>query len=264
MLCGRNGRMRPHTPSINRNHPLARGLVACWLPGRFTGVNIHDHQNMNFGFLYNGPQHTNTHWGPAIHFERASSQYAAMTHTSTMEFSSGISLFMLMVPNLGSTRQILCGKGEGGGPDDTAWLLELTSSNHVVFQTSDGTTNTDRRLTTTDIPITVNRPCLIGGTWDGAIQKAYNNGNVSANTLSWSGALNIEPASTFSIGRTGGLNSHYADIKVSAVFLWSRALSHSQVTALYMNPWELFQHSHYFADAPSSAPSVGRGSFMVI
>ena len=211
---------------IDWSHPLARGLVGCWLMNEGGGTIVNDLSgNGNTGIIYDLAE---TSWisgmyGPAIRFNGENNSYIIVASNGT------ISLF----PEL---TVVYCFK-------DT---IDLSAQVTTQFYITDSLT-TQLRVRTNDLSDTSwlwnvgvdvrdGNWRTICAAYDGAAMKGYIDG-----------VYNDEEAKTGTIALTGlsfdmGRSPYGNSVgDVSHCFLYNRALSASKIAYLYRSPFCMFE-----------------------
>lgn len=249
-------------PSINRSHPLARGLVGCWkvMPQRRGGVTWRDLCGRNNGTLTNAS--TPTAWSGdtyrggfgSIAFD-GSDDYVNVPDGFTRTISGLVqfSVTLWLKGNSFANSPLIYTIPIGGGGDygfletnSTGTRLDWGVRNVSLSQ------NSFRAYT-----------CSVASGWHHvALVKtaAGDNGNVYLDGVlqtSYTGVLYDNPSVSSDIifGKysTAGLefNGNIDDVR-----FYDRALSADEAKAIYREPGAILNYRRAFWDVPASAQSV--------
>lgn len=235
---------------LNLAHPLAQGLVGCWLFNENSGNKAYDvSSQQNHGTLTNmaDPPTPTSGWGPG-------------PHGGALAFD-GINNYISILGNLPEANQsktlLLCTQGSGAGFYGSMSYQEGTTSGYVFrysynrlyyFHISKGGTVSYMYLTA-DVPYSVAITTGINGT----DVKHYINGvnnPISQNTIL---PTISDSGGQFVIGQSWGPFPARGFSSFARVY--NRALSAEEVAYLYAFPYCMFEESDYPAwMAPNNIP----------
>ena len=157
--------------------------------------------------------------------------YVTIADSASLDITTNITLSVWVKKRTLGAREILTGKGNGVGASTTSYYVEVDASNQVAFTVTDSTPS-GNKLTATDLIISDTNWHHIVGTYDGATQRLYLDGKVSAVSNTWANTIHTT-SQTFAIGRLGDLNNLYLTGELDEVAIWSRALDANEVRQLY-------------------------------
>jgi len=220
---------------LNPYHPLAQGLIGCWLFNEGGGNTVFDLSGYgNHGTLGGS---TKPSWqvgikGLGMYFDTAGS-YINTGSDSILNPLHQISIAALIYPtgwgsgnNFGRIIQRFDGT-------TTAYDLYLRYTGNFRFAASGDF------VQTADGSISLDNPYLLVGTYDGSNLNAYINGNLSASEPETGDIYSVDTDTV--IGNNNDFNRTFAGY-IFFVFLYERALSSSEVAQLYENPYCMFYH----------------------
>lgn len=232
---------------LDRSHPAARGLVACWLFNENTGSVCYDLAGSYHFALTGGVSRLAGPHGPAIKFDGTSGQGVSAGHplasatafTVILRLRQKDGLSSPYGPYLGSNQNYNSGFYIG---QNTPALMQFWVGGSDL-----------------DIPVTNDAWGHYAAVWSAAtlVQSGYANGVLSVNRT---GIMTTIPAYTNAyIGKasaTGG--GYFTDSWLGWMKVYNRALSAAEIAADYATPYALF--------APPAARrffSVASGSALV-
>jgi hypothetical protein len=232
----------PRYGAIDRSHPLARGLVACYsvLPGMASGIRWYNLAGNNHGTLTNGPV-----WrGDSLSFD-GSNDYVDASPYSTSN-SQAVSVFARI--NFSTLTNF----------QGVATNLRTSPFNGWVLYThGDGTIGTylgsHRRSTAT---ITTSTKNHIGFTFGGGVVTAYINGvSVRSDSgVSYTGNTGLRIGSFYTDTIT---EATLAAGLINDVRIYSRALNAAEVKSLYVDPLAIFNRTGTPIGRVASSPPTG-------
>ncbi len=227
---------------LNPAHPISRGLVACWLMNEGTGDNVFDFSgNSNNGTLHGPPAWSAGKTGNSLEFVNGNSEYVDFGDSRfQLDKTNKLSIVAIAFRNsAGPTYSTVIHRGNYVFPFS---MTLYTAGSYVrgafAVRTTGGNTNL---FASTAESVLLGQYGHFAGTYDGSVQKIYQNG-VLENQTSKSGDLNFDTTShpTY-IGASEGWESDNLDGGVCHVFLWNRALSESEIKSLYREPYAMFE-----------------------
>ena len=224
---------------LNRAHPLARGLVGCWLFNEGTGDKI-------FDLSLNGNEGTLTNMDPATDWVAGKDGWA-------LDFD-GVDDYVL-VSNAGGS--IL-------NPSKISIVSSAKSTNvedGVIVALWDSLNTTDQSyMLWLDFPIwefivrdsssvagaanSVNNATTnwtnLCGTYDGETVKLYVDGLEVGSNATPSGGLQSASTDDLFFGSKLGTNIVAHPGQIDYIFIYNRVLTASEVLQLYRNPYQMF------------------------
>jgi len=232
----------PVGAQLKRDHPLARGLVGCWLLNEGSGDKAHDYSGQgNLGTLTNMDPATD--WvgslhGGALDFD-GSNDCMDVGASSVLEPTTGLTVVawvkrtgaLANFSGIFSSRKLSNNKG---------YMLVGDSSNYINFYLYG---DSGWIYAKTNNPISLNISYQIIGTWDGSTVRIYVNGILQTTTGI---TANISYPTTFSqnhlIGQYGGSpDDKYWPGIIDEVQIYNRALSAQEIAWLYAFPYAMFE-----------------------
>ena len=244
-----HGRKPPYGQvRLNRNHPLARGLVGCWLMNESGGNTVYDLSgNRHHGALVNGPSWT----GEGIGFDSASSQEINLGDNDDFSFTNGsndIAFSAFVKGNWAtSARGANFSKYNDNSPFDGEWGMTLNTSNQAYFQLLSDSASNNRLIAAATR--TESGEGTYALTYDGSEDytglKAYEDGSeMSYSSHEEQGTYTgmVNRTTYLSIGGYIQDLGLYQDGETHLVLLWrNRELSASEIASLHANPYQIFE-----------------------
>jgi len=231
--------------SLNTSHPLVKGLNGCWLLNEGGGqiaLNKTTYGQIN-GSLVNGTTFKHTKNGIGCNF--TGSSYLNIGDFSILE-PEKITISVWMVCSTDATQYIVSKDNLGGAPAaGRSYTLRVgvTTGFASFIVWKSGTTGviqgTDFERLTSTINICDGKVHHVVGTWDGTTVKLYIDGRLNG-SVSFSGSIK-QSASPLQFGKSQHASAFsYFTGLINNVFVYERALSESEVTQLYTNPYQMF------------------------
>ena len=228
----------PRIGAINRSHPLASGLLACWraLPDMERGTKWRDLAGKNDGTLVNGPV-----WrADGLSFD-GSSHYVSVADSPTLTPAAiSVSAWIYVTGGEGTYRGIVT---KGNGSNDQSFALQINNStNRIEFWVSSNGTTIASVFGTTAFTAAAGNLNVwkhVTGTYDGTSYKIYVNGVLEGTDTVVTGAL-WDSSSAISIGKWAGGFSDYFPGRMNDIRIYNRALSATEVASLYRDPLGMF------------------------
>jgi len=251
---------------LNPYHPLAHGLIGCWLFNEGGGNAVFDLSGfMNHGTI-NGATWTTGKFGSALSFN-GSSDYAEVPNTDSLNPDAITVASWAKIPSFyGSGNDPLIDKAYTSHTDPYyQYHLGVTgheySSNQgkYRFQVSVGGTLYSADSTDTYDSDKWN---FFVGTYDGETIRLYRNGVLIASNTDPSGSMDTYSTNLF-IAKYRNLDDKLpADIAL--IYIYERALRPEEIWQLYTDPFCMFYHP-LEAELLYAAPAaVGRSYGYII
>jgi hypothetical protein len=252
---------------IDHSHPLAQGLVGCWLFNEEAGSTIHDFCRLlkNHATGVNTPTWTksmrpNTFfrgWGPALTLNGTTQYASAPFNTRYNNTIDRLAIEMVFRFNQSSPagNMSLFGRGDIGATSGT-WGLRYTG-NRMTFRL--GTTE---RFGLTVQNSTDWQHCI--GVWDGAVLRLYDRGIEfrEVNGIPATAKTSFTPSGTDSLyfGSNNGASEFFnGDIALARLWM-NRSFNRGQVDELFNHPWGMFlpetQQKYYMLDRAIRTQSI--------
>jgi len=228
---------------LNKTHPLARGLVGCWLMNEGTGGKLYDlSANGNHGTFVG-----DTHWaagkyGSCLSFD-GDGDYVEMSSSGadwTEDFSQ-LTVSAWVKNNeieLSHGYAYVC-KGEHSG-EASSWTLGKGTGESWYFGVKESPAN----QVAVDSPLNYQEDLLwhhIVGVWNGSNLYIYSDGvSVGTTEPSFTATLR-DTAYNVAIGASAS-GSYGVDGYIDNVMIFNRALSPEEIKALYADPFQAFRY----------------------
>lgn len=232
-----HGRKPPYGQiRLNRNHPLAKGLVGCWLMNEGGGNTVYDlsGKDNNLDTFVNTPE-----WdSDGINFDLASSEYVSGTDKGSLSPAGDeLTIFAIVTPARTTFTE-----------DGTIfWRTRTTSQTLLYGLRIDSILNRYEFLnyTSSATTITGNTPITtkktsVAGVYDGSNIHLYVNSIVDATPVSKTGNFPSPSHAAISVGAKTS-NEFYFDGIVHVLFIFERALTPSEIASLHVNPYQTFE-----------------------
>jgi hypothetical protein len=216
-------------------HPLAKGLVGCWLMNEGSGTVVQDLSGKgNMGTI------TNTLWvpgkfGPCLNFD-GSGDYVSASRLGAIAPASDYSVcFWTKFNTVGGSSRFVIDQVRNSGDRFAVFTNDSGTSPKIIFEHYNGSSYNPVRGRTILTTGSWYYFCLVNNGADQAQKKIYLNGidNTEATTTDLSPGSD---ASSFHIGSLifNGL--------IDNVGIYSRALSASEIAWLYREPFAMFDY----------------------
>jgi hypothetical protein len=239
---GRRGRLvPPGMPRLDRRHPLAQGLVACYLPATAPSGPIRnlagtggDLTTRGNGGLLLGPE------GPALNGQAAGQDYAYGAAPAAYQFAIGVSLFVrgryLSTPSSGGILIGLTYDNAGTSPFDGYAVTNTTAGLEGAFNLGGtgaylgGVTFTAGTMVSAALSLAP------------SLHVYYLNGAANAtDTGAGSIAYGTSPFLCFNAGAPGPASS-VTNFAPTIACIWARALSAAEILALHNDPYGFLEY----------------------
>ena len=215
---------------LNRSHPLARGLVGCWIFNENGGNVVFDLCNKNNGAFVNSPVWAAGRFGSAIDFDSTSNQYIELGDDISILEPQRISVVAWIKAESNTTiHGITCATGNNYG-----YMLTLYTGK-ARFYIYDGGWKIAESSN-------LNNGQLyhLVGIFDGSIVQLYVNGILQTTTAN---ATQIDYIGT--IGHHIGQYHTYVAYDFNGIIdntsIYNRALSAAEIQQLYREPFCMFE-----------------------
>ncbi len=233
---------RKTTPSlVLPSHPLAKGLVGCWLLNEGSGGVVLDSSGHGLHLThYNGPAWVATEAGPAVQYDDAFSQYSQIDRTPVA--SAPLTMNVWFVPTDLSVNEALmtvCTSSSTGN----WWFLSFHGGSglNILAHAKNAEGTASGYAQSTVGPTALGQLCMATAVFDSdSSRRAYFNGG---NAGSDATAVTVTSAvNRVCLGRMGdGSPGSYASCHMVAAMLYNRALTASEIARLYRDPFAFLQ-----------------------
>jgi hypothetical protein len=223
---------------LNRSHPLAHGLAACWLFNEGCGSLAADigGRGLNMQVAGGTPQWTSGNHGSALYFNNAENEYLEIDIAPITSMPCTI-LAWICPDNVTNGNYYYPVYIADKDVTNQAWGLLLNYGTGNVSLTTNivvsGYASAAKSLTAGKWHQIVG---VIAGTED---RRCYvDGGNKGVSTYSVSNPAGLD---RISIGRAGDSTpGYYYSGKIGCVFIWNRILTDSEISLLYREPYAMF------------------------
>ncbi len=225
---------------LNKSHPLARGLVGCWLFNEGSGNKVFDlSENNQTGTLQADAHFESGKYGSVIDFDGTGDSISVVTNK---DIGTGPYTVISRVKT-GTSAQITTRLVLGKRNTANKYPIQFGVINYETGKTQFGNQRLDGTLSKTTLSGTdtiTNTDYWVAGTWDGTYLKFYVDG-ILKNTVDASALGDSSNTDNYSIGAREKSGSElYWDGKINYVYLYNRALSASDIALLYREPFCMF------------------------
>lgn len=230
-------------PILQRAHPLARGLLGCWLFGAPAGGLVRDLAGINHAALQGGAAPSTLDGFPAVSIQ-ASGDYAYAAYHSSLDLQTEVTIEARFVLDsaAGSGAVYIQGLVDRvGAVSNNGYALRIGdgagSALKPQFLCNDGS---EHKLTGPSA-LTVGQSYHLVASYNGARQIMVLDGVVIAEGA-LSSVLTLAASTGLMIG--GNFNTARPLLgRVSMVRLWRRGLAVGEAQQLYADPYGMFQHT---------------------
>jgi len=244
----------PRGVLLQRGHPLSRGLVGCWLMNEGAGTLVRDASaNRNNGSLYGAAAWSVVKHGPCILGGLNTTDSVAVPSTPTQSGMPGLTILARGSNN----KATIASTGN-------EYLAFKLNAYNVGWTQSEQIQASVRLASGTKTSVTATGYHTDGtslkqfGTWhDGQVVCPIFEGQILSSVAAAAvGSVNVQ-TNTLYLGGDGDTGSW--DGKLEYVYIWGRALSPSEITSVYADPWQMFRRSRIelWTGAMASGSPVG-------
>jgi hypothetical protein len=229
-----------------KGHPLARGLVGCWLMNEGSGIKVFDSSgNRNTGTLLNSIVWSPGWFGSCLYSD-ASSGRVSIGDTPSLDILGSITV-SVWIKQLGAHQG-------GFGVIVSKRELSVANSYEMIVAGDDVRfiidTSTSAYSQAIDIPLNVWYHFV--GTWNQATISLYQNGILVDSDAKTGSMSNV--TTSFTIGGTNIPNYSFNGL-IDNVQIWNRALSASEIAQLYREPFAMFGRRQIWQSGAGAPPA---------
>lgn len=217
---------------LNKRNPLSRGMVAGWLFGSNYGADLSG--NGNWGALNVAPTVIALPTGNALKFN-GTNNYVLVAESAPLRFTNSFTiLFGFQTASTTQTNAYVMARNNAtsGGAHQTAVIYGFVANTIEVFAL--GFTGTDPR-TGSGISVNDNLSHQIAYCYDGTTWAGYKDGQ-SVFSTSRTFSLDTFALDGWYFGQSG--EGNFINAALSNVYFFNRALSPSEIIALYWDPYQ--------------------------
>ena len=231
---------------IDRSHPAAKGLLACWLFNENSGAVSYDMMGQYHYAFTGGVSRMATPTGPAIKFNGIGGQGIAQGHPLANAAAFTVILYVNQKDGLGNpfgpylgSEQSSTGGCYIGSDQIGAMIYEIGNVNNSLA-VNDGQWN----------------HCAFQ--YNGTTKAAFLNGILSHSVSNTFGVM-PNYLNTYIGKRPVSDGGYTTDSQIGYMKVWNRILSQSEIVGDYTSPWAMFTpaNDRRFLRVASSAPGGG-------
>lgn len=253
-------RIRPQTVKppfgsvqINWGHPLAHGLVGCWLFNEGAGDRVFDLRSIHTGTLINGPTWTYGRTRIALEFDGLN-DYVSIPHNAALTITGPLSISAWVRLDT-NTNHVIAHKAVGNGTLNNPYTYRLTSSATITFIRANAASFVAVESTGTvslsvwhHVQVTINVADVVRHYIDGVL--------ASTPSASIAPTENTEPTL---LGKRADDNATtFFDGRMEDVRIYNRELSAIEVFQSYAEPYAFLQvQNPIFYSIPTAAVAGG-------
>ncbi len=241
---------------VNRTHPLARGLVGCWLLNEGTGNKVMDLGPFRqHGDFQGGPPlwKPGRH-GPSVEFDGSSECIHCGTYKFGWDATNEVSVVALANHGASANSYTIFGRGPYREP------VSLMGQSVGLFWWRVRTTESGvKGITSTSSHATDGTEWVhVAGTWKQNASRLYVNGVEEASDLTISGTLSVADGQSVGIGGIyqGGSYTNIWIGRIGYVLIYNRALGRREIEWLYREPFAMFEYPGRSAFVVTAGASV--------
>lgn len=238
---------------LNRKHPLAKGLVGCWIFNEKTGSTVFDLSNNNNNGTINGAD-----WvADGLDFIAANNDYILTGNVET-DYTNGITVITeINTDNLDGNHDMVSHRG---GVTNGNYLLR-TNGSLLTF----GYYDSAWFYSASAIPLSINEDVSLACVYDGTNTVMYNNSVPELNSFAHTMYSLNQP---IVIGIHGGLSVQEYDGLIKHVYIYNRTLSASEIAWLNREPYAMFQQpinpAMLYTAVSAGVPNAGAFMMMLM
>ena len=226
--------------TIAYGNPLAQGLIGSWVCNDGAGTVVSDATGRyGNGTLQGGASWETGTQGLDLKISSASSQYIQIPNNASYPLVNGFdgpcafTAFILVWLNSNRSYNGLVSKTNNNVPAPFDSYVDSGGTIHFYY----GNGSSNGNISASGMPVGQWVQVVITGDTQVDISRIYLNGVQVANGT----FVNVADLGTaIRLGNRND-NATYLDGKIGASYLWNRAITLSEVQALAVNPWQVFQ-----------------------
>lgn len=211
-------------PRINPEHPLAQGLVGCWLMNEGAGAKAFGQPHLD-GTL------TSTSWDRYGLGTGTTGRLSVIDNAQFDVIKNGLTLLVRVRLQSVTGTQTLAGKWSIVG---YSFIMYLSGTTLTLALSSNGTTNQHTISSVGAVSSGVWYDLCM--TYDGSSSQLFRNGSKIGNPGSFSGTL-WDTTAPFQVSGNDASN-YVVNGSIAHALLWSRALSAGEIASLYARPYQ--------------------------
>jgi hypothetical protein len=241
---------------INHSHPLARGLVGCWLFNERGGNIIRDISGRGFNGMITGSTWDSGLGGSLIFNNDAANYYVDLGIPVVGTAMKGLTVEAWMYLTSTTVSQMILENGTAYNTNSFLLMLDTTTPDTFTF-TIYGAASYGSRPS--PAVTAINCWYHVVGVWTPSRVDLYVNAIKSAVTLVGTVRVSLIDGNTnLNMGRRPSATPVYpiaAGGKVGLTRIWNRGLIDNEVLQLYQSPYAMFARQPLIVKTPAAGPS---------
>ena len=220
---------------IQLGHPLANGLVGCWLMNEGSGNKVYDLSgNGNTGSLIADTHFVGGKFGPALDFDGAGDCVNCGNKASLNITNKNFTIMAwAKLYGEGNTLPVLAGKLSYGSVGEWGlYYSDITNDFRFQMRDASGVVVVDT------LSVSLNQWYYVVGVYNGSSIGIYLDGllikSINAPTIF------EDSGNNFFIGKRSNNNDYYWNGQIDHAMIYNRALSAQEIQQLYMSPFCMF------------------------
>lgn len=239
---------------VNWSHPLAQGLLGCWLINEGGGASTLEQRHLLAGTLTAGARWVQNGQSPAVEcYSNLGGYFTTPFHADWNQARCTVAALCRHITAGNNANPIIASRNYDG--TSVPFVLDTSFSFGGVyggFAFFDGAWH--RTATATDVRGD-GLTHMITGSYDGATLKYYIDGRLDA-SLSYAGAMNTANAQPFDIGRYANDTVNF-DGYAYGVWFWNRALTEGAIRQHALAPFAMVAPARSpWLDAPAAVAAA--------
>ena len=216
-------------------HPLAQGLVGCWLLNKGSGDLANDSVDRNIGILTGGATRSVTQQGPAVNFA-ADAQHVKVLRHPSIEPPTNVTVAVLArITTFADYQDYLVSYIKTGTGDNDSWAIYGNLGGQFYYDSG----GTAYRSPASTVNLADGKWHWIVGVLDASYVRLYVDGLEQGSGTVRGGNISYSGTGALYLGDYNGTDyGTLADLAV--VYIWSRGLTASEVVTVSAQPFSMF------------------------
>jgi len=224
-------------------HPLAQGLVGCWLMNEGGGDTINDLSgNGNTGTFVGDTHFVPGKFGPCLDFD-GTGDYVDLGNPSVLKLSGSMTISAWVYPtSIDSGYSTVLSHWGSTGAEAAFNFTILPTTFHLQFSVSDGSSTTNYESSA----------AVVLNSWNHILVSYYYSGSPDSTFcinrvmqfVTMGRALNTNPTTNINVGRSssGSATSNFIG-QMDNVMIYNRALGADEIQQLYSDSFAMFRRT---------------------
>lgn len=224
----------PVGAQINRAHPLANGLLSCWLFNENGGGVVNDCASVNSGIFTVAPIWSASGHGPSLKFDGSTTYVTTLSsplNPSTQPFTASCWFYVSALPGAGSSYSLIS-QLDGTGTGQPWLYIDTSLQSNKVSSFLGGS------ATAGATPVTGmwNHCAVTSSPGTPGTVKVYQNGVLTATNA---GIIAQSSTGTIRFG-ANKTPANFLSGQLNDVRVYKRVLTYQEIKEMYANPWGIF------------------------